>query len=229
MSSFSGGPGCCFGCVRLRPRGRTCSLSGSGFLVRSFLLPPTGSSLACVSTTIKGAGSSACCSQSRFFERRTKVSVGSSSASSSVVSWRIFRMKSSGSWSCLSSLIFIGFGPAEPFSIASCVRLVFLAGLFLAFSAVSGLRLVYPSSGCDVSSRVHPRVCFSRSCRLFVAFFGVVSGRPLFSGLIARMGGTNNVNHYATPVQDFFPSTRDSIAAFKHSVMIATQSTFSPS
>ena len=107
--------------------------------------------------------------------------------------------------------------------------LVCLAGLSVAFSSGSGLLLICASSWWDKSSGVHPGVCFSRSCRLFVAFFAIVSGWPLFLGLTARTEGTNNVNHYATPVQDFCPSTRDSIATFKHSVMIATQSTFSPS
>ena len=136
-------------------------------------------------------------------------------------------MKSSGSWSDLHSLILIGFCPVGPFSIASFVRLVFLVSFSLAFSTNSDLWLVCPSSGCNASSGVHPGVCFSRSC--LVSFFGVVSGRPLCLGLMVRMGGTNNVSHYAMPVHDFFPSTRDSMASFKHSVMIATQSTFSPS
>ena len=72
-------------------------------------------------------------------------------------------------------------------------------------------------------------MCFSRSFRLFVTFFGVVSGRPLFLCFMARTGGTNNVSHCAIPVQDFFPSATDSMEDFKHSVMIVTQSTFSPS
>ena len=139
-------------------------------------------------------------------------------------------MKSIGSCSGLHTLNLIGFCATEPFSTVSFVRLAFLAGFSLAFSTGSGLWLVCPSSDCNAdSSGVHPRVCFSRSCRLFVAFFAIVSGWPLFLGLTARTEGTNNVNHYATPVQDFCPSTRDSIATFKHSVMIATQSTFSSS
>ena len=105
-----------------------------------------------------------------------------------MVSWRIFRMKSSGSWSCLRSLILIGFCPAKPFSTASSFRLVFLAGLSSVISAGSSLRLVCASSHCVESSKVHLGVCFSKSYRLFVAFFGVISGRPHFFGLMVERG-----------------------------------------
>ena len=65
-----------------------------GWLARLSLCLRTGSSVCWVSTTTVGAGSSAYRFRSRFFERCSKVSDGSSSASSSsVVSWRIFRMK----------------------------------------------------------------------------------------------------------------------------------------
>ena len=166
----------------------------------SSLCLATGSSLSWVSTTIVRADSSARCSRLRFFGRHSKVSVGSSSASSSMLSWRIFCMKSSGSHSCLRNLILIGFCPSRTFSTASCIQLVFLASLSVAFSVGSGLRMVCATFCWDESSRVHLGVCFSRSCRLFVAFFGVVSGPPLFLGLMVRMGGTNNVSHCATPV-----------------------------
>ena len=129
----------------------------------------------------------------------------------------------------MRSLNLIDFCSGGAFSIDSCVQLVCLAGLSVALSVGSSLRLVCASSCWDESSGVHPGVCFSRSFRLFVTFFGVVSGRPLFLCFMARTGGTNNVSHCAIPVQDFFPSATDSMEDFKHSVMIVTQSTFSPS
>ena len=138
-------------------------------------------------------------------------------------------MKSTGSSSGLHTLNLIGFCTTEPLSTVYFVRLAFLAGFSLPFSVSSGFQLDCPSSGCDVSSGVHPGVCFSKRCRLLVAFFGVVSCRPLFFGLMVRMGGTNNVSHCVMPVHDFFPSARDSMASLKHSVLIATQSTFNPS
>ena len=102
-------------------------------------------------------------------------STGSSSVSSSVVPRRIFCTKSTGSCSGLHTLNFIGFCTTGPFSTGSFARLAFLAGFSFPFPASSGFRLDCPSSGCDSSSGFHPGVCFSRSWRLFVAFFGVVS------------------------------------------------------
>ena len=124
---------------------------------------------------------------------------------------------------------FIGFYNTRPFSTGSFVWLAFLAGFSLPFPAGSGFRMDFPSSRCTSSSEVHPWVCFSRSCRLLVGFFRVVSWRPLFFGLIVRTGGANNVSHCATPVHGFLPPARSPIASFRPSVMKATQSTFYPS
>ena len=187
-SSFSGSCSCRSCCCGLRPCGNNCSISGSGWPADSSFFLPTGSSLSWVSPTTIRAGSSACCFQSCFFGRRSMVSAGSSSASSSVVSWRILCTKSSCSQSCLQRE-FNRLLSRLSFSTASCVWLVCLAGLSGAFSAGSCLRLVCTSSRCDESSGVHPGVCFSKSFRLFVAFFGVVSGQPRFFGWMASSGG----------------------------------------
>ena len=168
-------------------------------------------------------------SRLRFFGCLSKVFVGSSKASSFVASWRILRTKSSASHSCLRSVNLISLCPVGGFSTATCVRLICLAGVSGAFSVGSCLRLVCVSSRCDEPSRVHPWVCFSSCFHLFVAFFGVVSGQPHFFGLMVRTGGTNQISHCATPVQDFFHSTRDAMVDLKQSIIIVTQATFKPS
>ena len=138
-------------------------------------------------------------------------------------------MKSSGSCSDLHTLNFIGFCNTETSSTGSFVRLAFLAGFSLPFPPGSGFWMDCPSSGCASSSGVQPGVCFSSSYLRLVAFFDFVSWRPLFFGLMVRMGGTSTVSHCAIFAHHFLPPTRSSIASFRPSVMKDSQSTFNPS
>ena len=108
-SSFSGNSCCCSNCLGLRLGEDTLYLPGSCWPIGGSLCLFLGSLCSWVSTTTVEAGSFVRWFRSHFFERHIKVWAGSSSASSSMVSWRIFCMKFSNSCSSVHTLNIIRF------------------------------------------------------------------------------------------------------------------------